>query len=400
MTVGDRRLITLREYTPISLAREDLTEAQGELLWRTYGEIVGVEFPSPKTDRRWKLTSQGWAGHIPLSDELGLTLEPKVELGNLFTMLEYAYKLDFRILGGLVDCRSLQDFYERLANILARRVLDRGRKGFYRRYLPESTDLPFVRGRLDVVQASRQPWVVKLPCDYEDHTPDVEENQILAWTLSRIAASGMCSERVLPTVRRAYRALHGFVSVVPFRPVECVGRLYNRLNDDYHPLHALCRFFLEHSGPSHEVGDRRMLPFLVDMARLFELFVAEWLAAHLTPEVVLKVQEKVEVGERGALTFRIDLVLYDAGTGQVRAVLDTKYKVPDSPSADDVSQVVTYAEMKGCTRAILIYPTDLPRPFDERIGAIRIQSVTFALAGDVETAGQELLHSLGEVGIL
>ena len=48
----------------------------------------------------------------------------------------------------------------------------------------------------------------------------------------------------------------------------CVGRTYNRLNADYEPMHALCRFFLENSGPAHARGDRSMLPFLVNMPRL------------------------------------------------------------------------------------------------------------------------------------
>jgi len=35
-------------------------------------------------------------------------------------------------------------------------------------------------------------------------------------------------------------------------------------------LHALCRFFLENSGPAHSSGGHTCFPFLVDMAQLFE----------------------------------------------------------------------------------------------------------------------------------
>ena len=392
----------LTEYTPTRVAREDIPDALGEALWRNYSSQVAVDFPSPKTDGQWQLTSQGWVGYIPLTPEVGLALQPKVELGNLFRMLEYAYQLrkpSFQFLKGLVECQSLQEFYERLANVLAKRVLDRGRKGFYRAYLPETERLPYVRGRLDVRRAIQTPWDVQLQCHYEEHTADIEENQILAWTLSHIARSGMCTERVLPTVRRAYRALRGLVSVQPCKPQDCIGRLYNRLNDDYHPLHALCRFFLEHSGPSHEVGDRTMLPFLVNMERLYELFVAEWLKAHLPSDLSLSVQEKVNVGEGDALSFKIDLVLYDAETGEAHCVLDTKYKAKEKPESNDVAQVVAYAEMKGCRKAILVYPALLSNPLDDWIGSIRVQSMTFSLKGDLEEAGQSfrqrLLDSLG-----
>jgi 5-methylcytosine-specific restriction enzyme subunit McrC len=400
MIIIERREIELTEYERRELSEDALSHEEGMILWDNYGAKLEITPPSWQTQGKWVLKSLGWVGYIPLSPSVGFRLKPKVELGNLFRMLEYAYRIELEFLEDLIDCRTLEDFYERVANILARRVLDRGKKGFYRCYVPEFDHLPFIRGRLDVRQTVQQPWRVRLPCDYEDHTPDVVENQILSWTLSRIAGSGMCTEEVLPTVRRAYRSLRGLVSLQPFSPAACVGRLYNRLNDDYQPLHALCRFFLEHSGPSHEAGDHTIMPFLIDMNLLYEKFVAAWLAEHLPGCVTVRAQENVTIGQTGALSFNIDLVLYDVETRSPICVLDTKYKVPDKPASDDVLQVIGYAEMKNCRRAALIYPSALPATLDERVGNIRVQSLTFSLAGDLEAAGQAFLTSLTETGIL
>jgi 5-methylcytosine-specific restriction enzyme subunit McrC len=395
MSNSQPRIIELTEYAPELFPHEDIPDAAGESLWRGYGNQVAVDFPSPKTNGQWQLTAQGWVGHIPLTSDLSLALRPKVELGNLFEMLEYAYRLkNFLFLDGLIESKSLEDFYERLANILARRILDRGRKGFYREYIPETERLPYLRGRMDLKRAMNRPWDVTLTCHYEEHTPDIEENQILTWTLSRIARSGMCTERVLPTVRRAYRALHGFAAPVPHSPLACVGRLYNRLNEDYHPMHALCRFFLEQSGPSHELGDRTMLPFLVDMARLYELFVAEWLKVNLPPNLMLKAQERVNIGPGKTIRFDIDLVLYDVETGKARYVLDTKYKTSPTPSSDDIAQIVAYSEAKDCHEAILVYPSDLTESLDEWVGDNRVRSLTFSLDGDLNEAGQRFMDEL------
>ncbi|MDP9351298.1 MAG: McrC family protein [Chloroflexota bacterium] len=84
-----------------------------------------------------------------------------------------------------------------------------------------------------------------------------------------------------------------------------------------------------------------MLPFLVDTARLFELFVAEWLSEHLPEGLEVRAQEHVAVGEGGAVGFDIDLVLYDVATNCARCLLDTKYKRADAPSPADIAQVVT-----------------------------------------------------------
>ena len=396
MTATDEAILGLTEYVPRLLPRDTVPDHVGQLLWRKYGSQVSVEVPSWKTNGQWQLTAQGWVGYIPLTRELGVLLQPKVELGNLFRMLEYAYRLDIRFPEGLVACRSLEEFYERLAKVLSLRVLDRGRKGFYRGYVPQAERLPYVRGRLDVRQAIRRPWDTKLHCHYEEHTADIEENQILAWTLSRIAHSGMCTERVLPTVRSAFRSLRGFASLQPWKAKHCVGRLYNRLNEDYHPMHALCRFFLEHSGPTHQMGDRAVLPFLVNMERLYELFVAEWLKAHLPGNLMLKVQERVDIGEADVLTFNIDLVLYDADTGESRCVLDTKYKAADGPGPADVTQVVAYAKMKGCNEAALVYPQSLSRPLAALVGDVQVRSMALSLEGDLEEAGQTFMRSLLE----
>lgn len=393
MSPEQPRVIELEEYVPRKLPRGEIPERLGESLWRNYSSQVTVDFPSPKTDWQWKLTSQGWVGHIPVSEEFGLVLQPKVELGNLFRMLEYAYHLDLKILQGVFESQSLREFYERLANILAQRVLDRSRKGFYRAYLSKREQLPFVRGRVDVRQLAQTPWDVNLRCHYQEHTADVNDNQILAWTLYSIARSGMCTERVQPTVRQAYRSLRDMVELVPHGPQACVGRLYNRLNDDYQPLHALCRFFLEHSGPRHERGDYTMLPFLINMERLYELFVAEWLKAQLPGNVELRIQDPAE---RGTVQVDIDLVLYDTQMGAARCVLDTKYKAPRAgPSNRDIAQVHLYAAMKDCNQAILIYPTPLAQPLDEWFKGTHVHSMTFSLDGDIEQNGQTFLANLG-----
>jgi 5-methylcytosine-specific restriction enzyme subunit McrC len=158
-------------------------------------------------------------------------------------------------------------------------------------------------------------------------------------------------------------------------------------------MHALCRFFLDQTGPGHTPGNRAMLPFLVDMARLFELFVVEWLRVRLPAHLELKEQETVNLNPSGSLHFRIDISLYEKTIGLTRCVLDTKYKT-GPPAAADIAQVMAYAQVKGCNEAILVYPTPPPHPLDEVIGGIRIRSLTFGLAADLEQAGEVFLQSL------
>jgi 5-methylcytosine-specific restriction enzyme subunit McrC len=394
MRIGKQELIELPEYLQKNISRSAISEDVGEIIFRQYKNQVDIEFPSPKTGGQWQLKSQGWVGYIPLTSELGLYLSPKVPLKNLFGMLEYAYRL-ISFMDGCASCSSLDEFYEQIAKILASRVLDRSRKGFYRSYCPKIEQLPFICGRLDIQKAIRQPWDINLECHYEEFTSDIEENQILAWTLHKILLTGMCTENSLPDIRHAYRTAQDFASLMPFGPKACIKRLYNRLNQDYIGMHALCRFFLENSGPKHEIGNHTVMPFLVNMNRLFELFMFEWLRKHLPPQFSIKPQEEIFLDQEGTINFKIDLVLYDERIRKPLCVLDTKYKGSDSRPNADINQVVTYALAKECALALLVYPTPLLRPINIHIpGGIRVKSLTFPLDGNLEDSGSKFIQDL------
>lgn len=388
-------ILELTEYRATPFARDAISREIEQALYRDYRNVIDVKAPSLQTGYKWQLTSLGWVGFIPLIPNVGVSLRPKTPIGNVFRMLEYAYMLDsFKLLDGTFQSATFAEFYEELANILAKRILDRGRKGFQRNYEPESDQLSFVRGRMDVDSAIRAPWKVNPTCHFHEHTADTEDNRILAWTMFAVARSGLCSERVLPTVRRAYRQLAGTVTVEQQTARSCTGRHYTRLNDDYRPLHTLCRFFLDNMGPTHDAGDRAMIPFLLNMNWLFEKFVAEWMAKHLPEGFELKAQEAVTVYEDAGLRFNLDLTLYDRATDAPVAVLDTKYKTAESVGNPDFYQIVTYAKVKGAPLAVIVYPTPLDKPLDLKIGNTRVRGLTFPLAGDLEADGQAFLNGL------
>lgn len=385
-------VLSLVEYERLDL--DELDSAVAERLRDEHASRIEIRSPW-ENRQRWGLTSQGWVGFLPVTPEFGLSLQPKVPLTSLFRMLEVAYRLaEFRT-DGLFDAGSVDDLFELLASILARRVLDRVRHGLYRAYIEEERELRFLRGRLDLLGHARTPWRIALPCRFEEHTPDLDDNQILLWTLLRIARSGLCRrEESAALVRRACKALGGIVSVVPFIGSDAMGRIYHQLNADYEPLHALCRFFLDHLGPAHELGDRPMLPFLVDMARLFETFVAAWLRSHLPPHLAALPQEKVSLGADRRVRFEIDIVIRHLSSGRNLAVLDTKYKNQRFPQSADVQQVIAYAEARNCQYAFLVFPLELESPFREELTNQTVEALAFPLDGDLDAAGERFLEQL------
>ena len=389
-------IIELFEYQTSRFPAEFISSEIGKQLWQLFDlqkGVLRINFPTVQTDNQWEITPRGWVGTIPLATAQHLLLQPKTPLRNLFRMWEYAYHLkSFHLLDDLVTAASLHDFFEHIAHLLATWVLKRGRMGFYREYLHQNRQLPYLRGRL-LPQQKPATESTQLYCQFDEQSIDIPDNQILLFTLNRIARMGICRSTTQQLVRQAYHLLAGSASLRPFTPQDCYGRSYTRLNEDYRPLHALCRFFIEQSGPTHLPGDHTMKPFLINMPRLFEQFVAAWLKTHLPPPWHLNIQESIFLGTDNDFRFDIDLVLYDEN-GRSRAVLDTKYKTEPKPAAADIHQIIAYAKAKRAPQAILIYPTPLKTPLHIQLDDIWIHTLSFSLADDLQTAGQLFLKSL------
>ena len=388
--------LTLSEYETILLPASRLSVQVGESIWRSLdqnGKKLRVSFPSPKTNHQWQFTAQGWVGQIEIPHHLTLTIQPKLPIARLFQLWELAYDLRLAQLDeSITKLASLPAFFSLLAQILAQRVIRRGRQGFEQAYLRQTAVLPYVRGRLLTQQPSSSP-TAQLACRYDARTADIVDNQIVAYTLYQIARTGLCRPTAQTAVRQAYHLLEPLVTLRPFQPSDCQNRSYSRLNQDYAVMHALCRFFLEHTGPLLAEGSHQLMPFLLNMAQLYERSVANWLQAHLPAPYHIKAQESTTLGPNDELRFQIDLTLYGAN-GRPLAVLDTKYKTPDKPSQADISQVITYAKAKGCQHALLIYPQPLPQPLNVTIGDVQLHTLTFGLEEPVEHAGPQFIDQL------
>jgi 5-methylcytosine-specific restriction enzyme subunit McrC len=382
------QVLQLTEGEFSSLSRERFSESVAKQVYRTPG--IDLEFPSPANDFRYRLCSSTLIGQVPVGRDLLIRIAPKVPVSNIFRMLELAYDLpSFHFSEGMVDVETLPDLYERLAGILARRVVDRARRGLYRSYLECIDASGYVRGRVDIRETTRllRSGIPTVQCAHDEQTSDLPDNQILLWTLSAISRLALSREDVVRVVRSARRVLAGAASLVSFRGADCVGRLYNRLNDDYQPLHSICRFFLENLGPGIARGGSNILPFILNMPALFESYVAKWLAVNAPPGLRVEAQHVVQLDREGELSFRIDLVIFDRATNLPLAVLDTKYKPDLLPDQRDIQQIVAYAVRMVVRHGFLLYPSRLAQRKNFAVGPVLVRSCAFDLNDDLESSG-------------
>ncbi len=378
------RTIELEEHRTGYVETAHLSEEEGTTLFRSFGDRLDVQFPSPRTAGRWEITSRGYVGALSLGADATLVIRPKVPIANLARMLQCVYDLPLHTFPQLALCRTVPDLYEQLVRALLARVSGILRKGIHHRYCSTMRDMAAVRGRVRIAEHLRRPSRITVPCAFDERTPDV---------VDRVLRAGLSDDDLQREARSAYRELQSRVGLVPARPEDIDAIAYDRLTARYQEAHRLCRLLLEGAGPIPDGGRDRTVPFLLDMPRLFERFVARWLATNLPPEIQLRAQERNVVGEAEQVEFIIDLVLYDSN-GVPLCVLDTKYKTHGAPAANDVAQVGYYALLKGSPLAGLVYPRPVQREWRGSSGRVRTFRSTFDISGDIERAGEEFVGRL------
>jgi len=389
------RIIELEEETDRAISKDDLDDTSALALNKS-GHF-DIQFPSVITGHQYIVRSKGWVGHIPVGAEIIVIVRPKLPIFSIFGMLEVAYSLkSFALLEGETNVNTIEELFERVASILARRVLDRARKGLYQAYLTECDDLAFVRGRIDIPESLKRSLhgSAYLRCEFQHLTHDLEDNRILLWALHQTSRAPIRRPEVIRAVRQAHRVLSGTVGLNEKGAEDCINRFYHRLNEDYQPLHGLCRLLLEHLGPEIDQGEHLFLPFRLNMPLLFEAFVAEWLKLHAPQDWLVTVQHEAKLKANAELTFRIDLILADKRSGRAFAVLDTKYKSAELPTESDIQQVVAYAVEIGVKHAFLLFPHSRSRPISVQVGDIDVRSLAFDISRDLNDAGNACLQQL------
>lgn len=249
------------------------------------------------------------------------------------------------------------------------------RGGILSDYREVERDLPMVRGRVlaDKQVIRRFGRVDRLECRYDEYLTDILDNQILA------AALALCGKRVRNPgitlrIRRLQKIFFEACSSegVDFRKAR-QDVYYYRMNEVYREPHQLAFLIADGLGVSDLYGGQslRSFAFLLDMNRLFELFVAKWITHLFQGSHVRVLRQKKDwsiirnAADEAPFKSVIPDLLLESRSPQIsRLPVDAKYKIYDERhvSSSDVYQSFLYAFAYGSRKqdylpsAFLIYP--------------------------------------------
>lgn len=358
---------------------------------------------------RLRLRSASWVGVARLPDGTSVRVLPKLAGDEL----QVLYMLG--LVGGLrsdellalpraLETGRSRDLIDLLCALLIQTTSALLAGGAIRDYRADTDDLPYVRGRLDVVRQSTHHFgrVDVLGCSFESFDHDVLENRVLRVALARAAA--IASD---PTIKRRARQLYDELLEIapgPCPPPSDVERQlqYDRRNEGYRAAHTWALALLGNQSvvrPFDDLGHGSSV-FLIDMNRLFERFV-EWLFQHTLDATEFHVRAQYRDrsllwngGKRwGAVV--PDLLLR---RGDATIAVDAKYKRYDLRRVDpgDLYQLFLYAQgyqgFGASPHSVLVFPAESTQPaqrLDLRVAGRTKSSVT-ALALNLPRLLREL----------
>jgi len=364
-----------------------------------------------------RIAARSWVGLVRF-ERFEVRVVPKLAGDNLglVEMVEFATGLD--ALRRASTARTLHAEGSGLMDLLALLFAEATeailRGGILADYVEREDDLPILRGRLlgDQQVLRRFGQIDRLICRFDEHEQDIVENQLLAAALAR-CATRVTHESVRGRVRRLL-AVFQEVCRTDELDLDALRHrkiAYNRLNDHYRRAHELAWLLLDGLGTRDLLasGKTHCFAFLIDMNRLFEMFVfrmVDRLLAGTGMRVHYQRSDRsiiVNASTNQPYSRVVpDLLVEATGlTATARIAVDAKYKLYDEKKLDsgDVYQSFLYAYAFGgagnrVPAALLMYPSSTRSSQGIRL---RIQTGHTSVAAEIVALGFSIPEALAEI---
>ncbi|HET9662526.1 MAG TPA: hypothetical protein VFP05_19515, partial [Thermomicrobiales bacterium] len=304
----------------------------------------------------WMVSPGSTAGVVELPSGVRLRCNPKAPVRNVFFMLATAYGFRDPFLDQAISFQRVDELFDFLVEHLANLIDTRLERGLYRAYVEREENLAAVRGRIPIAEDLRDNTVLRHRTYFQftEFTWDIPENRVIRQTvfaMSRMVRSPILQQR-LAALDRAL----GEIDPAPLPLSRFDTFHYHRLNEDYRPIHRLCRLLLEGSSVSEHAGGLGFRAFLLDMNRLYESFLTVALRDALGDGLDLSSQWARHLDREGRVTIRPDLAVLSRGVPVV--IADAKYKLASGADEGhaDLYQLLAYCTAERVPRGILIYP--------------------------------------------
>lgn len=331
-----------------------------------------------------RIKAKNFVGFIPLNEEYLLVVSPKAMVEDFLYMLFRAQGKKVRpkdfervVKTGRERGLEYQNVFQFLLFVLFQELEKIRTIGFLKRSLPKQENRKSIRGKILVKETILKNHVFgkknEIWCSYYDLSKNIPENAAIKFTLWLLLNISNTPSNVISEFFERYRYFAG-VDLPPnidfLRDVEEIVEK-NRIPTSrqyYMDILNLCIFFISHSKLEYESGKEvKLKAFVIDMNAVFEEYIRWTLIDDFSKEVTIRrvpKKSKPLFDNRSATDFFVDPDYLFAANGNFVCIADAKYK--EKPSTDDFFQILTYLDVYGLKKGVLVYPQFGDEPEMER----------------------------------
>lgn len=340
-----------------------------------------------------------------------MTNDKGILIRNVYYMLSYAFsslrKNNYEDVAK-EDFERIEDLF---AEILYKGISAQLKFGLYREYIHKTSELPLLRGKLDINNTIKMRVAQKnlLGCEYDE----LSENNIFNQILKTVAELLIYKSDVKAERKRQLKNI-----LIFFKDVDSINSSeikWNTLkfqnnNKSYRMLINICYFVLEGMLLTTEKGKYRVSTFSEEhMNKLFERFVLEYYKVHYkdlkvsAPTIKWDLSEEYDCMIDFLPEMKSDIVIADENH---TLIIDTKYYTKTLQTnfdhktihSNNLYQIFTYVKNqdvsnRGNVSGILLYAKtqEETHPFlDAKFGNNRIMVKTLDLNQEFEIIREQL----------
>ena len=379
----------------------ELTSAQiADLL-----SIDGIRVEA-RPDGQYDVTPTGNLVGYVRRGETSVVIHPsKCSAELVIFMMGYADNHNF--LGSdQVDFEDSEDLLEAFISVFVRRTMSAINRGLYRTYRSIDDELSVVRGRVRLSDQITRKFrlVPPISVSYDEYTVDNTENRLIRAAVEIASCMPLRNERTVKDLQYL-RAMFSEVEHVEFDRRWLPEPVWTRLNEHLsYPVH-LAKRVIQNSSISLERGDHSSDEFLINMANVFEDFVATAIREELKLTDIdmpraNELRSNLYLDTERKIRLKPDLSRWE-GT-QCVAVGDVKYKrtTADGVLHPDIYQLLAYATATKLPRASIIYACGKGERDELMVGNHRLRETDITIdvfVLDLTKPSNEVLEQVSEI---
>ena len=200
-----------------------------------------------------------------------------IPIRNVYYMLAYAFQVLNEQGYKDVATEEFDNVAELCAAILAKGISIQLKRGLNREYIEQSEQLSTLRGKVDISESLKTMSLLRkqLVCSYDEFSVNSYMNRIIRTTMDVLLRSDIAKQRKKDL--RKLLVYYGEVEPLEVHTINWNLR-YNRNNQTYRMLIAVCYLVLRSLLQTQSDGTTRLMDFLDEqrMCRLYEKFILEY----------------------------------------------------------------------------------------------------------------------------